>query len=145
MTLGASEASDAALPGSSLPAAEAEPPEPAPSPVLEPILVRDEASVTAPDEENALWVDQASVAPTQLEPAVFGLSAESASMGASRADLEALTMTVGRLQLTLTALQEQISQRDSELASLKALLALQDERLQAAVSALAKRNESLTA
>ena len=141
LTLGASEASDAALPGSSPPAAEAEPPEPAPSPVLEPILVRDEASVTAPDEENALWVDQASVAPTQLEPAVFGLPAESASMGASRADLEALTMTVGRLQLTLTALQEQISQRDSELASLKALLALQDERLQAAVSALAKRND----
>ena len=61
-------------------------------------------------------------------------------MGASRADLEALTMTVGRLQSTLADLQEQITQRDTELASLKALLALRDERLQAAVTALGKRN-----
>lgn len=141
LPLGASRANDAALPDSGLPAAEAEPPEPAPAPVLEPISVEDKASGTPPDAESALWVDQTSVAPTQLEPAVFGLPEESASMGASRADLEALTMTVGRLQLTLAELQEQISLRDSELASLKALLALQDERLKAAVNALAKRND----
>jgi pilus assembly protein FimV len=141
LALGVSGASDATLQGSSPPAVEAESLELAPSPVLEPILVRDETSVTPPDEERALWVDQTSVAPTPLEPAVFGLNAESASMGASRADFEALTMTVGRLQLTLAELQEQISQRDSEVASLRALLALQDERLQAAVTALAKRND----
>ena len=129
------------LPDSDLPAGAAQPPEPVLTSVLEPIPMADEASVTQPDQEDALWVDQTLVAPTQLEPAVFNLAGEAASMGASRADFEALTMTVGRLQSTLAQLQEQITQRDSELASLKALLALRDERLQAAVTALGKRNE----
>jgi pilus assembly protein FimV len=119
-------------------AVQAEPLEPAPAP--------GEATVTQPDQEDALWVNQTLVAPTQLEPtqlkpAVFDLKEDSASMGASRADLEALTMTVGRLQSTLSELQEQITQRDIELASLKALLAQRDERLQAAITALAKRND----
>ena len=139
-TLAADGVTDAAVPDSDLPAADTEPPEPLQASALQPISVADEASVTQPGEEDALWVDQALVAPTQLEPAVFDLGVESASMGASRADLEALTMTVGRLQSTLADLQEQITQRDTELASLKALLALRDERLQAAVTALGKRN-----
>lgn len=130
-----------AVPDSDLPAGAAQPPESVLASVLEPIPMADEASVTQPDQEDARWVDQALVAPTQLEPAVFNLAREAASMGASRADFEALTMTVGRLQSTLAQLQEQISQRDSELASLKALLALRDERLQAAVTALGKGNE----
>ena len=145
-TLVADGVTNATVPDSDLPAGEAEPPKPVLASALEPISVADEASVTQPDEEHALWLDQSVVAPTQLEPtqlkpAVFDLAGESASMGASRADLEALTMTVGRLQSTLAELQEQITQRDTELASLKALLALRDERLQAAVTALAKRNE----
>ena len=145
-TLVADGVTNATVPDSDLPTGEAEPPEPVLASAVEPISVADEASVTQPDEENALWMDQSVVAPTQLEPtqlkpAVFDLAGESASMGASRADLEALTMTVGRLQSTLAELQEQITQRDTELASLKALLALGDERLQAAVTALAKRNE----
>ena len=145
-TLVADGVTNATVPDSDLPTGEAEPPEPVLASAVEPISVADEASVTQPDEEHALWMDQSVVAPTQLEPtqlkpAVFDLAGESASMGASRADLEALTMTVGRLQSTLAELQEQITQRDTELASLKALLALRDERLQAAVNALAKRNE----
>ena len=145
-TLVADGVTNATVPDSDLPTGEAEPPEPVLASAVEPISVADEASVTQPDEEHALWMDQSVVAPTQLEPtqlkpAVFDLAGESASMGASRADLEALTMTVGRLQSTLAELQEQITQRDTELASLKALLALRDERLQAAVTALAKRNE----
>ena len=138
---------DAAVPNSGLPVGEAAPPVPTPASVLEPMSMADEASATLPDEDNTLWVDQALVAPTQLEttqlePAVLDLAGESAAMGASRADFEALTMTVGRLQSTLAELQEQITQRDTELASLKALLALRDERLQAAVTALAKRNDA---
>ena len=140
-TLVADGITNVGLPDSDLPAGAAQPPEPVLTSVLEPIPMADEASVTQPDQEDALWVDQTLVAPTQLEPAVFNLAGEAASMGASRADFEALTMTVGRLQSTLAQLQEQITQRDSELASLKALLALRDERLQAAVTALGKRNE----
>ena len=140
-TLVADGITNVGLPDSDLPAGAAQPPEPVLASVLEPIPMADEASVTQPDQEDALWVDQTLVAPTQLEPAVFNLAGEAASMGASRADFEALTMTVGRLQSTLAQLQEQITQRDSELASLKALLALRDERLQAAVTALGKRNE----
>ncbi len=140
-TLVADGITNVGLPDNDLPAGAAQPPEPVLTSVLEPIPMADEASVTQPDQEDALWVDQTLVAPTQLEPAVFNLAGEAASMGASRADFEALTMTVGRLQSTLAQLQEQITQRDSELASLKALLALRDERLQAAVTALAKRNE----
>jgi len=140
-TLVADGITNVGLPGSDLPAGAAQPPEPVLTSVLEPIPMADAASVTQPDQEDALWVDQTLVAPTQLEPAVFNLAGEAASMGASRADFEALTMTVGRLQSTLAQLQEQITQRDSELASLKALLALRDERLQAAVTALGKRNE----
>jgi pilus assembly protein FimV len=143
----AAEVIDAAVPNSGLPVGEAAPPVPTPASVLEPMSMADEASATLPDEDNTLWVDQALVAPTQLEttqlePAVLDLAGESAAMGASRADFEALTMTVGRLQSTLAELQEQITQRDTELASLKALLALRDERLQAAVTALAKRNDA---
>ena len=140
-TLVADGITNVGLPDNDLPAGAAQPPEPVLTSVLEPIPMADEASVTQPDQEDALWVDQTLVAPTQLEPAVFNLAGEAASMGASRADFEALTMTVGRLQSTLAQLQEQITQRDSELASLKALLALRDERLQAAVTALGKRNE----
>ena len=140
-TLVADGITNVGLPGSDLPAGASQPPEPVLTSVLEPIPMADAASVTQPDQEDALWVDQTLVAPTQLEPAVFNLAGEAASMGASRADFEALTMTVGRLQSTLAQLQEQITQRDSELASLKALLALRDERLQAAVTALGKRNE----
>ena len=140
-TLVADGITNVGLPDSDLPAGAAQPPEPVLTSVLEPIPMADEASLTQPDQEDALWVDQTLVAPTQLEPAVFNLAGEAASMGASRADFEALTMTVGRLQSTLAQLQEQITQRDSELASLKALLALRDERLQAAVTALGKRNE----
>jgi len=145
-TLVADGIANVAVPDSELPAGAAQPLDPVPSPALEPIPMADEASVAQPDQEDALWVDQTLVAPaqpepTQLEPAVFNLAGETASMGASRADFEALTMTVGRLQSTLAQLQEQITQRDTELASLKALLALRDERLQAAVTALGKRNE----
>ena len=145
-TLVADGITNVAVPDGDLPVGAAQPPEPVLTSVLEPIPMADEASVTQPDQEDALWVDQTLVAPaqlepTQLEPAVFNLAGEAASMGASRADFEALTMTVGRLQSTLAQLQEQITQRDSELASLKALLALRDERLQAAVTALGKRNE----
>ena len=145
-TLVADGITNVAVPDGDLPVGAAQPPEPVLASVLEPIPMADEASVTQPDQEDALWVDQTLVAPaqlepTQLEPAVFNLAGEAASMGASRADFEALTMTVGRLQSTLAQLQEQITQRDSELASLKALLALRDERLQAAVTALGKRNE----
>ena len=145
-TLVADGIANVAVPGSELPAGAAQPLDPVTASALEPIPMADEASVAQPDQEDALWVDQTLVAPaqpepTQLEPAVFNLAGETASMGASRADFEALTMTVGRLQSTLAQLQEQITQRDTELASLKALLALRDERLQAAVTALGKRNE----
>ncbi len=133
---------DAAVLDSGLPAAAAEPPEPVSAPVLVPLSVADEASVLLPDADDALWVDQTVVAPIQLEPTVFDLAGESASMGASAADLEALTMTVGRLQSTLAQLQEQIAQRDTELSSLKTLLALRDERLQAEVTALAASNNA---
>ena len=130
-----------ALPDGDLSAGAAEPPEAVLALALESMPMADEASVIQPDQEGAPWVDQTLVAPTQLEPAVFDLTGESASGSASRADFEALTMTVGRLQSTLAQLQEQITQRDTELASLKALLALRDERLQAAVTALGKRND----
>ena len=138
---------DAVVPNSGLPVADAAPPVMTPTSVVEPMSMADETSATLPDGEDTLWVDQALVAPTQLEttqlePAVFDLAGESAAVGASRADFEALTMTVGRLQSTLAALQEQITQRDTELTSLKTLLALRDERLQAAVTALAKRNDA---
>ena len=112
-TLVADGITNVGLPDNDLPAGAAQPPEPVLTSVLEPIPMADEASVTQPDQEDALWVDQTLVAPTQLEPAVFNLAGEAASMGASRADFEALTMTVGRLQSTLAQLQEQITQRDS--------------------------------
>ena len=140
LTLVVDEVADAAVANGNPAATAAE--QSVPTPVLVPPSVADEISVSLPDAEEALWVDQALVAPTQLEPTVFGLEGESASIGASAADLEALTMTVGRLQSTLAQLQEQITQRDTELASLKALLAQRDERLAAAVAALAAGNEA---
>ena len=139
LTLVADEVADAVA-DDSLSAAAAE--QSVPTPVIVPPPVADEISVSLPDAEGALWVDQTLVAPTQLEPTLFDLEGESASKAASAADLEALTMTVGRLQSTLAQLQEQITERDTELAALKGLLAQRDERLATAVAALAAKNEA---
>ena len=122
--------------------------------VVEPVVasrpVADEQRVLLPDTDDRQSLDPVLTAPEQLEPAVIAVGGDvedlgqrrSGAIGASRGDLEALTMTVGRLQSTLAELQEQIAQRDAELVSLKAVLALRDERLQAAVTALAMRNET---